>query len=699
MRKVVLNVLLLFVVVVVNAEMIYWDGEAGDGQWASVANWVGDVLPGLEDDVVLDNSIVPDAYQVELPPGNVEVNVNSLRISPDPGKVIILWLPLSNIAAPAFRALGPGDAVLLERGAVFRNSSGASSGTPVAVSGSGFFRINNGGRYIHNTARGHTDMLVNRLSAEPGTEEGIFEFDVPGSASYTISASNRIYGTLVFSAMASGGQKTYAASGSSPFVMQGDLVIGSHATLSYGINTDELRIEGDCIISPEATFNISNGSDDATIMLKGNLINHGTITESGTSLQSNIRFVGVERQEVESAGVMNGRIRLIINNAAGVQLRTSLTIPHDLELILGKILTNNSQLLTMVDNAICVGGSSSSFIEGPMRKIGDDDFEFPVGIGEIYAPIGIIGAGELTDIYTAEYRRANPQSTSGLGGTWQQPIHHISSVEYWLLERAAGSSSKEIRLTVTPLSFVRDLNTLLVASFVEGHWENAGGTAFVPGAPSLPYVTGSFTSLPGVSNFTAFTIATTDDELINPLPMHRLEIMAGRLVGNSVEVDWEMEDCCEEESFIQLEKASSGGRFSLLTEYHLKQKQMKSTFIDTHPGTGLVQYRLKQLFPDGHVEFSKTVTIRPLAEDCTLTLVEGLARNSVRVVVTGGRAEYMELLIANSAGMVVLRTMVYPGRNQLMTDIDLRALPAGVYYVWGRSIWGRTQVSRFMKMH
>ena len=174
MRKVLLNALLLLAVSASHAGLIFWDGEAGDGQWASVTNWVGDILPGADDDVVLDNSFVQDAYQVEFPPGNVEVLVNSLRITPAPGKDILLWLPVSNTAAPALRALGPGDAVLLERGAVFRNSSGASSGTPVVVSAIGFFRINNGGRYIHNTARGHTDMLVNRLSAEPGTEEGIF---------------------------------------------------------------------------------------------------------------------------------------------------------------------------------------------------------------------------------------------------------------------------------------------------------------------------------------------------------------------------------------------------------------------------------------------------------------------------------------------------------------------------------------------
>ena len=48
------------------------------------------------------------------------------------------------------------------------------------------FRINNGGRYIHNTSRQNLP-LVSQLSIVTGTERGIFEYDVPTSTAYSIS--------------------------------------------------------------------------------------------------------------------------------------------------------------------------------------------------------------------------------------------------------------------------------------------------------------------------------------------------------------------------------------------------------------------------------------------------------------------------------------------------------------------------------
>ena len=36
------------------AAIITWDGDAGDGLWSSPANWTGDLVPGLNDDVVIE---------------------------------------------------------------------------------------------------------------------------------------------------------------------------------------------------------------------------------------------------------------------------------------------------------------------------------------------------------------------------------------------------------------------------------------------------------------------------------------------------------------------------------------------------------------------------------------------------------------------------------------------------------------------
>ena len=73
-------------------------------------------------------------------------------------------------------------------------------------------KIYNGGRFVHKTSNSHTSY-VSRLSRAPGTEKGIFEFDVPGAASYTISLSGRTYGNLELSSSAAGVSKPYLSNG------------------------------------------------------------------------------------------------------------------------------------------------------------------------------------------------------------------------------------------------------------------------------------------------------------------------------------------------------------------------------------------------------------------------------------------------------------------------------------------------------
>jgi len=59
------------------AAQILWDGEGGDGQWATAANWAGNIAPGATDDVLLNNSHVAGAYIVTLPSGVSAVAVKS----------------------------------------------------------------------------------------------------------------------------------------------------------------------------------------------------------------------------------------------------------------------------------------------------------------------------------------------------------------------------------------------------------------------------------------------------------------------------------------------------------------------------------------------------------------------------------------------------------------------------------------------
>ena len=235
-----------------------WDGGGGDSLWQNPRNWSADEVPLTGAEVLLDNSVVKHGYSVVLPAGNEGVSIGRLRIQPSTGLTIRLLLPGSSTATPALRLTGTGECLSLSAGAVFVNASGAASGDPIAFSGG--FHLGDGATYVHNTVRGHT-RVVERLSQKPGTEKGVFLFDVPGSSAYAVSLSGRTFGTFVLSAAAAGGSRRYNGSGSNPLTVRGGMRIGKGAFLST-TQTSDIRLEGGLLL--DGTLSIGPGSSGAT---------------------------------------------------------------------------------------------------------------------------------------------------------------------------------------------------------------------------------------------------------------------------------------------------------------------------------------------------------------------------------------------------------------------------------------------------
>ena len=258
-----------------------WDGGGGDNQWNNAANWSSDQVPSATEDVVLDNEWTGGDYAVQLPAGPVTVNLNTLHIIPGNGNSITLTLPKENTNAPGLVISGGGYGLLLGQGAILRNASGASSGDAIVVSNG--FKILNGGRYIHNTPRGNA-AIINQLVNEKGTEKGIFEFDVPGTAGYTVSLTGNTFGTLMFTA--SNGTKSYSGNGTSTLTINGDLIIQTGATITSTLTAD-IKIAGNLEVSGTINFNPSSaGQSNRTVQFSGN----PCVIKGNGNIQMNANF-------------------------------------------------------------------------------------------------------------------------------------------------------------------------------------------------------------------------------------------------------------------------------------------------------------------------------------------------------------------------------------------------------------------------
>lgn len=685
---------LLSVCVYSEAAIITWDGEAGDAQWSTASNWSGNIVPVAGDDVILDNSTVSGSYVVNLPAGAVTVTLNSLLINPAGMNTIRLILPVSNTIVPGLDITGSGNVLVLNNGAILQNSSGATSGLPVSVSNAlGIFRINNGGLYIHNTFRQHA-LLLDKLSVAPGTEDGTIEFDVPTTTSYVISLTGRTIGNLVLSATASGGARTYTSSGSNPCTINGDFTINSGVTFSSGFSADFI-VKGDINQQAASLYSIQNSTDNNFVKIEGNINSQGQITETGTGFPV-LELNGLSNQNINITGTITNSVEVKINNPAGATLQSALTLPYRLNLINGKITTSPMNMLTLADNAVTAGASSLSFIEGPLRKIGDDSFTFPVGVGTIYSQVTItnVSGGNTSDVFTAEYRRNNPQTVHG--PAVEPGMDHVSYVEYWTLTRDAGTAVKRVALAVTPTSFCKSLATTYVSRWNGALWTSEGSTN---GGVTLfpPYETGTITSTDDISSFGDFTLITDQPFAINPLPVTLVSFDVIKQ-NNTALLQWELAECCSKNTKFELQRSHEGSSFVTYKTIPGNEVNRFYQVMDNRLNAGLTYYRLRIVEEDGKISFSRIVTVINGSPHLSLaavgpTLVTDIT--TVMITATGNRDAV--LYITDMQGRVLLKKESQLSTGNTTIQLSAGNLVTGTYLIYAESKGRRTNSIRFIK--
>ncbi len=496
---------------------VRWTGLGGDGRWNNAANWVNNLLPATTSDVILDNSQQTGNYSVTLPNGST--TVRSVTISPAGSNTIELILPVTNTSNPTLTLSSNSNSLILNKGAVFRNSSGATTGDPLSPAGT--IWIGNGGRYLHNTTRSHT-LVVSKLSTATGTETGIFEFDVKGGGPI-ISFAGRTFGTLVLSAKANGTTKAYNASGSTATLIRGDLVINDGVSFNLDLKA-VITIKGN-YQQLGGRFNLGSNANHTLVKIAGHLEQtKGDITTNTTGDLPTLELNGTAPQQVTTAskGIV-GTVTCKVNNPSGIVLQTPLSLPYRLQLTAGRISTSHTNLLTLQATASIQADTlaTGNFIEGPLRKEGllnTPQFLFPVGQGKTQRWLTLMQA---TGNYTVEFHRSTPYAKSN---KYLAPIHHLSSIEHWSVTADLTSAPQAaIKLSFNDPNSggVTDLSALRIARLLAGNWIDAGLAGFAGSAGSNGFVVSDpITGLGGSTQY--FTLASTSGSFNPLLQTHRL---------------------------------------------------------------------------------------------------------------------------------------------------------------------------------
>lgn len=278
---------------------------------------------------------------------------------------------------------------------------------------------------------------------------GILEYG--GSGSYTVIASQ-------FSSI----RNLYFTGSGSRILPNKDLTVCSRLVidgpvLDNSINNRALFING--TFERYNTGEFRSGSGNAKVSFQGSAI-QSFGGNTGT-------FTGVNKlNDFE------------INNPNGLVIGTgSIEVAGNLLLTNGIITTSETSSLiilnTLSDCVIPAGGSSNSFVNGPLTKAipSGRTFNFPLGAGTVRGQKFIIEAGPgATAQWTVSYNSPNATATS-----YSAPLQAVNTDEYWsvkadMSKKAYIRAGWDANSAITPLMTENGLSDIRLAEYDGSAW-------------------------------------------------------------------------------------------------------------------------------------------------------------------------------------------------------------------------------------
>ncbi|AHJ96877.1 choice-of-anchor D domain-containing protein [Hymenobacter swuensis] len=467
--------------------------------------------------------------------------------------------------------------------------------------------------------------------------------------------------------------------------------VGTGVNTSSGANGTLTILGNLTVTSGNVGLNLDN-----TIFIGGNIQVDAGSTLSFAPDAGGIETValnGLAPQTISGAGTLTfgSTSRLQLDNAAGVALARPLTLTR-LQLSAGTLTTTASNLLTLTANAVLSGGSSSSYIVGPLaRQTGvvtttPTDVVFPIGKGGHYRPISL----RINTQATAATYVTDLQNTSARSTPVQAPLSRVSGIRFVTITPTVSPAgfSGTVTLNFDTDDQVTDpaAASLVVAKRGNGGaWESIGRLASSGGGTTGPFVAGSLTS-DVFTSFSDFALASTDPSYaLNPLPVELVAFTARRQ-EDQVRLAWQT--AAEHNShYFEVQRSTDARSFQKMTTIKAKGTAASYEAYDPQPiRQSVAYYRLRQVDRDGKEAFS---AVQVINDQLQLNVYPNPAHAELRVELPV--AEVARYRILNSTGNTVA-TGSLSGAATLL----IAGLPIGLYQLEVTTAVSRT-THRFVK--
>jgi len=387
--------------------------------------------------------------------------------------------------------------------------------------------------------------------------------------------------------------------------------------------------------------------------------------------------------------VANQVRKLTVNNTAGpatngLTLQQEIAVSDTCTFISGVITTTNVNVLTINDNAVIIGADttalSTRYVNGPLKKIGNDAFVFPVGkMSHGCRTIGISAPGQVTDIFRAELIRGD---AGALGNITAPGLQRVSGCEYWYLDRLNGVSNVDITLSwsgdspCNAMSYVTALPFLTVAHFDGTNWNAHGNDGGYYGNAVAGNVTWK-----NVSTFSPFSLGSLLWWL-NPLTVKFIYLNAMERDGQ-VKLDWSNVSESGVKQYI-IEHSTDGRTFTRIGDKTARQNNSERadySWWHVNPGSGINYYRIKAVEYTGEITHSSVALVNLDKTNTGFVVYPNpVSGNYISIAHAGLEPGQYQFRLLNMTGQLVMQTSFSHEGGAFSRTFELpRGISPGAY--------------------